>query len=98
MAKKIGEHGDNLNRGALLWHLRHVPAIAAEFGDADFVERENTRSFTMASTYIDTVGENSFASTTEFLIDVKQRGLQIAPEISARRARSRTLTLMPATA
>jgi len=34
MAKKIGEHGDNLKRTAHLWHAGHVPAVAAEFGDA----------------------------------------------------------------
>src|SRR5262245_16900299 len=36
MAKKIGEHGDNANRTAYLWHLPYVPAVAAEFGVAAF--------------------------------------------------------------
>jgi hypothetical protein len=36
MAKKQGEHGDNLNRTVHMRHVRHVPAIAAEFVDAAF--------------------------------------------------------------
>jgi hypothetical protein len=36
MAKKEGGYGDNLNRMSHLWHLRHVPAVAAQFGDAAF--------------------------------------------------------------
>jgi hypothetical protein len=35
MAKKLGEHGENLNRTAHLWHLSHLPAVAAEFGDTE---------------------------------------------------------------